>query len=50
MRQLRHLDYMSIILALIVAGCLAGWAASVAVNYFDQDDLNGAQRQTVEPE
>ncbi len=50
MRWFRHLDYVSIILALIVPGGLAGWAASVAVNYFE-DDLNAdapspAQQQT----
>jgi len=50
MRRLRHLDYMSIILALIVAGGLAGWAASVAVNYFEADAPIPAQQQSVEPE
>jgi hypothetical protein len=54
MRQFRYRDLMSIMLALIVAGCLAGWAASVAVNYFEGDlNADGAspsQQQTVEPE
>jgi hypothetical protein len=55
MRQLHTRDFMAIILALLVAGGLAGWAASVAVNYFDRDNLNtggssSAQQQTVDPE
>jgi hypothetical protein len=53
MRRLRPLDYISIILALIVAGGLAGWAASVAVNYFEGRNTDGpspAQQQTIEPE
>jgi hypothetical protein len=50
MRRLRYLDYKSMILALIVAGGLAGWAASVAVNYFEGDAPSPAQQQTVEPE
>jgi hypothetical protein len=54
MRRLRRLDYISIILALIAAGGLAGWAASVAVEYFE-GNLNAhapspTQQQTVEPE
>jgi hypothetical protein len=54
MRRLRRLDYMSIILALIAAGGLAGWAASVAVEYFEgdrnADGPNPSQQQTIEPE
>jgi hypothetical protein len=54
MRQLRKLDLMLIILALIAAGGLAGWAASVAVEYFEGDlNVDGtspSQQGTVEPE
>jgi hypothetical protein len=41
---------MSIILALIAVGGLAGWAASIAVNYFEGDAPRPAQQQTVKPE
>lgn len=48
MRPFRNRDFMALILGLLVAGGLAGWAASVAVNYFDQDDTT--QERTVDPE
>jgi hypothetical protein len=35
---------MSIILALVVAGALAGWAASIAVDYLE------GEQQTIDPE
>jgi hypothetical protein len=49
MRRLRRLDYLSIILALIVAGGLVGWAASVAVDYFESGSTTAPQQHT-EPE
>lgn len=49
MRRLRNLDLLLIILALIVAGGLAGGAASVAVDYLESGSTIAPQQHT-EPE
>ncbi|SDS77563.1 hypothetical protein [Bradyrhizobium canariense] len=56
MRRFRNRDFVAIIFALLVAGALTGWAASVAVNYFERVDPDAgdrsspAQQHTVDPE